>query len=203
MRWVGADKNGNPDNQLLESGWLQARVQNQFVTVRARKTDAAIAVNEHGDGSADALNQLGTSIEYLAVRDSQGKLRHARNIGLDDSASLDKTDDATVQQTLAEFRQSTVLAPPDDMRKMRSRSIFDIRRTYYYRSYPTTMPGTQLAPRAPGLIEDQIERALQFADSNDFGARTYIAIVDRSPEQEIGLDSVDEESGFHVIVGRW
>jgi hypothetical protein len=203
MRWVGTDKEGNPDTQHLESGWLQARVQNQFVTVRARKSDAAIAVNEHGDGTADALNQLGTPIQYLAVRDSNENLRHARNIGLDDSASLDETDPGTVRDTLSEFRQGNVLAPPDDMRKMRSRSIFDIRRTYYYRSYPMGLPGTQFAPRAPGLIEDQIDRALQFGDLNAFGPRTYIAIVDRSPEQEVGLENVDEESGFHVIVGRW
>ncbi len=53
------------------------------------------------------------------------------------------------------------------------------------------------------MIEDQLERALSFASSNEFGPRSYVAIVDRSPEQEFGLDSVDEESGFHVIIGRW
>jgi hypothetical protein len=201
FKWVGSDDKGNPDTQILESGWLQARVQNQFITVRARKSDAAVAVNEHGDGSADALNQLGSPIQYLAVRDSEGNLRHARNVGLDDSAVLEKTDAATVHQTLAAFRQSHVLAPPDDMRKMRSRSIFDIRRTYYYRSNPMGMPGTQFSTSAPGLIEDRLEQALQFAESKD--PRTYVAIVDRSPEQEIGLESLDEESAFHVIMGRW
>ncbi|MCH8046597.1 MAG: hypothetical protein IID44_23060 [Planctomycetes bacterium] len=33
--------------------------------------------------------------------------------------------------------------------------------------------------------------------------RSYVAIVDRSPEVELGLESAQEEASFHVIVGRW
>ena len=202
LRW-DASEGDEPDTQLFGSNWLQSRVQNQFVTVRARKTGAMIAVNEHADGSIDAVNQLGTPIQYIALRDSAGNLRQGRNVGLDDSASLERTDPATVSSALAAIGLDQRLSPPKDMRDMRSRSIFDIRRTYYHRPYPMGMPGTQLTQRAPGMIEDQLERALGFASSKEFGPRSYVAIVDRSPEQEVGLESVDEESGFHVIVGRW
>ncbi len=33
--------------------------------------------------------------------------------------------------------------------------------------------------------------------------RTYVAIVDRSPEVSFGLKSVKEEDSFHVILGKW
>ena len=138
LKWALASEGHEPDTQLFGANWLQSRVQNQFVTVRARKT-GAIAVNEHADGLIDIVNQLGTPIQYIALRDSKGNLRQGHSVGVDDSASLEKTDPAKVGIVLAEFAQQQRLSPPDDMRQMRSRSIFDIRRTYYHRQYPTPM----------------------------------------------------------------
>ncbi|HZZ72278.1 MAG TPA: hypothetical protein VFE24_08490 [Pirellulales bacterium] len=36
-----------------------------------------------------------------------------------------------------------------------------------------------------------------------FEPRTYIAVVDRSPESQVGLDTYQEEPSVHIVYGRW
>jgi hypothetical protein len=40
-------------------------------------------------------------------------------------------------------------------------------------------------------------------NSDKLPPRTYIAIVETSPEMELGTHSANEESSLHVVIGRW
>jgi hypothetical protein len=33
--------------------------------------------------------------------------------------------------------------------------------------------------------------------------RSYVAVTETGPEVEFGMDGVDEQASFHVIVGQW
>jgi hypothetical protein len=54
-----------------------------------------------------------------------------------------------------------------------------------------------------GRMEAGLAAALQQVIDGKLPPRSYVAIVDRSPETELGTPSAEEEAGFHVVVGRW
>jgi hypothetical protein len=54
-----------------------------------------------------------------------------------------------------------------------------------------------------GMLERSIDETLKAAVGRELSKQSYLAIVDRSPEFEIGLDSATDESSLHVIYGRW
>jgi hypothetical protein len=52
-------------------------------------------------------------------------------------------------------------------------------------------------------LERSLRETFQAALLRQLPARTYLAIVERSPEFELGLDEAADESSLHVIYGHW
>jgi hypothetical protein len=59
----------------------------------------------------------------------------------------------------------------------------------------------------PDCLTSRLEQAIFPLSTSGgaplLGAGGYVAIVDRSPEVELGTDAAREEASFHVIFGRW
>jgi hypothetical protein len=54
-----------------------------------------------------------------------------------------------------------------------------------------------------GILERSVAEALGAAAGQRLLPRSYVALVERSPEFEAGLESASDESSLHVIYGRW
>ena len=54
-----------------------------------------------------------------------------------------------------------------------------------------------------GMLERSLGETLTAAELRQLPPRSYLALVERSPEFELGLDSATDESSLHVIYGRW
>jgi hypothetical protein len=50
--------------------------------------------------------------------------------------------------------------------------------------------------------ESILERNLRDR-SQSLGPRSFVAIVDQSPEVVLGIDSAKEEASLHIVAGEW
>ncbi|MEX2142580.1 MAG: hypothetical protein WD894_25225 [Pirellulales bacterium] len=187
--------------QQLESGWLQSRVQTQLVTVRARKTRARVAIASERNRASSVTNELGVSVSILLVRDAAGDYSVARDLAHDAQSKLAPLTGGEVPTELTAIERDKALQPPDGVQLGGSDSIFGIRRQYYGRRFIN--PGMPMSVMQTGMLEQSLSETLRAAVEQGLPPRSYVAIVERSPEFELGLESAEDESSLHVIYGRW
>jgi hypothetical protein len=200
MAWTFDGDQDRTGIQSLESGWLQSRIQTQIVTVRARKTNAKLDIAEQGDRATSIKNQLGTQLLLLVLRDKNGDYSMTRDVTPDSSSPLTPLADGNSVQELVDIRREHLLRAPDGTQSGPSHAIFNIRRRYYYR--PAMQVQVSSAPDN-SLLERSLQRATDAAASRQMERGSYVAVVERSPEFQLGLTSATDESSLHVINGRW
>jgi len=195
------------EDQHLASGWLAARTPAQFLTIRPRRTAARLNVVAADGQPVRVENALGVSVIHLVVFDGQGRPHVAEDVAAGGSAALTANADLTeIGQALFDGQSSKRM--PEGIADMQShRGLFDVSRgDWYY--YP---PGRFGVSSAGAGVASRLERVLAalggsktaIANTQNHQPKTYVAIVDRSPEVVFGLESVQEEASFHVIVGKW
>jgi hypothetical protein len=187
------------DQQFLGRGWLAARTPTQMMTVAAHKSSHRLVVRETAAAPPSVENQLGTRIVQLLLVDSEGNHFEGSSLADRGKASLSATSPSKIAPRLS--KQLSTHAPELPIGFSRQRyGLFGMRsQNYYYNNY-----GTDLAE--PTLRQSILERELARHCSlkvADLPPRTYVAILDTSPELSLGLESAREEAGFHVLVGKW
>jgi hypothetical protein len=184
--------------QYLGSGWLNARTPTQLLTVSVRPAAHKLTIKETAVSPPVVENLLGTRIQQLMLVDSNGDAFYAQGIAAEAKVALTP---ATSAQNTAKLTQLHQLHRPQRPPGMdNSYSLFGVNRrfrnVYYNQGYDM-----DAVTQATSILE----RGLQGLTERDRlkQPRSYVAIVDRSPEMSFGLVSVREEAGFHVIVGKW
>ena len=199
LAWVYESEDDRVGTQQLESGWLQSRVQTQLLTVRARKTSARLEFTPASGRATSVTNHLGVPISVLLVCDSDGNYSSCGELEAGASAQLSSLPEAHLPELIA-LNRDKALHPPAGVELGGSRSIFGIRRRYYNRY--GSMAGI-LGTAETGMLEHSLTDVLDEAVGRNLARQSYIAVVERSPEFELGLDSATEESSLHVIYGHW
>ena len=190
LDWIAADTPDGLPDQHFSSRWLPARVPTQFVTVRARQTTARLKVTLPAGGTPQVENHLGTRIESLVLTDEAGQYFKAAEIGDGQSAKVQAVAASDALEIVRRVLRDNVLQPPagstPDWFTNQGMS-------YRYNNVPV-----------PNLLAGQsvLERSLREA-GEPLAPRRFVAIVERSPEVELGLDSVGEEASLHVVCGDW
>ncbi len=185
------------DQQLLLDGWIKSRNPTQMMTVRARTSDRKILVRGDGE-SLQVANQLGTRIEKLLVRYNDGAYHWGENIDADGRMSLEPAELATARDNLQLVFNQRAPRFPDEWRG--GDQVFGIssgRRYYYgYRSGDFYNPTTS---------RSRLEWAMTtYGPSGDEQPPgSYLAIVERSPELELGIAGAVESGSLHVVFGRF
>jgi hypothetical protein len=201
LAWVYEGDDDRVGTQHLESGWLQSRIQTQLLTFRARKTDARLDIAAESGRATSTTNQLGVPISILLVRDSQGNYSFCNELDSGASTQLDPLPEENLAILIALNRDKALQAPAG-VELSGSHAIFGIRRRSFGRRF-NSMGGGISGMEETSMLERTLSDALAHAVERDLPKRSYIAVVDRSPEFELGLDSATEESSLHVIYGRW
>ncbi|NQU24619.1 MAG: hypothetical protein HQ567_25330 [Candidatus Nealsonbacteria bacterium] len=194
MRWQG--------DQQLESGWLNSRTQVQYLTVRSRPSRQGVKLlrSPHDPTKAQVKNELGARIEQLAICGDDGACYWAEGIDDGETASLQAVDlEPDVGRRLLDlYADNRPKADPSTQDAYRGG-----RRRYYYgyddgsgASSPTQSSGR--LEKSMGMLRGRTE-----GNTEILGPRSYIAVVEQSPEVEHGTNSAEEEQSFHVILGTW
>jgi hypothetical protein len=182
--------------QHLKEGWLRSRNLTQYLTLRARRSQVRLAIKVDPSGGLQVENQLGTNIQELVVCDAEGKQFAAKELAAGQQTVLNEganLDDA--YQRMSRAFEDQKLGPPPGL------DGYDLLRgSYRYGYYPSM-------PRGQGGEEDRLEGSLSDVKNllmqRKLAPRTYLAIVDQSPEVELGTPSARQEASFHVILGHW
>ena len=192
--------------QHLTRGWLRARTPTQYITVRARQSARGIRVLPPSD-RPDTLtveNRLGARIQYLLLRSEEGDYFGTGAIATGATASLAAVDPDEQQGRLRQIAlEHRPEFPPGTNRQSlaataASRGMF--RRYRYWGNYGNVNIG-----QASSRLEQSLGRigGTRTPDAPLLEPRSYLAVVDRSPEVELGTPSAREEASFHVILGSW
>ena len=195
------------EDQHLAGGWLPARSPTQFLTIRPRRSSARLNVVLADGKPVRVENALGVAVTHVAVFDDESMPYVAQNVAPGASATL--AADGNLQpigEALFEGQSSKQM--PEGLSDLQSsRGLFEMRnRDWYYYG-----PGRFGRGAAATGDASRLERTLAVLggskaaifDTRNQQPRTYVAVAAESPELVFGLDSVEEEASFHVILGKW
>jgi hypothetical protein len=197
--------------QRLVQGWLDARTPTQYLTIRSGPTSSRLKVTQAGPGGAGLPainNRLGTPIERVVLRGLDGKYYLADDVAEGAEATAKET---TAEQVRAWLNKAMNDHRPDfplgaDSRDLSSSMITN--RSYYW--YPfgnadtVQLANSRLERTLAMLPGGGAENSATFGDGDALPKPgTYVALVSRLPEVELGLESAREEASYHVIVGEW
>ncbi len=187
------------DRQRLTAGWLRPRTPAQYLTIRSRPSQLRLVV---GAADADGLaieNRLGTHLEAVVVRDREGRRFAAGDVAPGAAVRATRSDVASVAQRARKLIQANEPAYPPGMK---GRPI--VRRSRIYRYVYASRNQRKVMMRT-GCLERRIDlaRKLLAGDAKGLPPRTYLAVVRRSPEVELGTSAARPEASLHVVIGSW
>ncbi|MFZ5829375.1 MAG: tripartite tricarboxylate transporter TctB family protein [Planctomycetota bacterium] len=190
------------DTQRFAAGWLPARTPTQFLTVRTRTSQSGLSIDETAKG-VEVTNRLGAAARLLFLRTHDGRLMHVPSLPEGAKAVARPVDqEEMVKQLGRVFRedQQSLISAVGDGSNDGGGGIFGVRRRYYspYGHYDIAGMETQCLERTIAL--------LSMAGSSRFplaSPGSYVALVERSPEVELGTNWAREEASLHVVYGTW
>lgn len=173
----------------LAGNWLPIRTYAQLLTVRGRKADARLGITGRvADKNLQVTNHLGTAIQQLLVVDEEGSFAWAEAIANAASAPLDEIDSWSAHERL-DKRHELEMLEGSGLSALRRSGLVQVRGPVAGSSLPI------------GLT---LERGLRSAcDTFQLPPRSYVAVVDCSPEFELGLPAAEVKASYHVILGHW
>ncbi|NIL98440.1 MAG: hypothetical protein GTO53_11125 [Planctomycetales bacterium] len=185
------------DQQQLTRGWLDSRTPTQYLVIGARATEKGLVFQKVSDGIR-LRNGLGTAIHHLLVSDQRGGLHWGEAIPQADAATLSPIPLEAARRKFRDIFQSHWPQPPGELDPAAAASFaweqefwetFDFGDGYNYQ----------------GCQSSRLEYALRhwMALKPAPPPRSYLAIVQQSPEVRLGLEDVIQTASFHVVLGRW
>jgi hypothetical protein len=185
------------NQQHLIDGWLESRRSTQFMTVRARHTESRLIVTTT-DGQVQVENKLGTPIRHLLVVDDSGAIFCGER--LDEQRGpqrLTPIELAAARDKFEKIFAAQVPRHPDYVQY--DNSLLAYSRMYGYGQGRGNFYN-------PQLNTSRLEWAMtQYGPGPKWTPQpgTYLAVVDLSPEIELGVASAGQEASFHVVLGRF
>ncbi len=188
------------DYQRLASGWLAPRTLTQFVTVRSRSTEVGLDVATQG-GVTRVTNRLGVAVRRLLLNNSDDTLLTARDISAGATVELAPATLADEQDALKQLAQAQATRLPVGFDTNEYGAIFGIR-GYRNRWYGRKNL-VQAASPYTSLLEKSLTNCVDPKFTAGLAPRSYLAVVDQSPEIEWGVDQPRIEEGLNFVYGQW
>jgi len=192
------------ENQHLRSGFLASRTPTQYFTVRSRESRRGLVL-ARPRGRPEVVNQLGTPLHQVLMCDKDGQLYWAERVPADGTAELSPINLADARSNLSRVHRAHEPALPEGMRQYRRGGMFGFSRRRYWgwASNSAMVPPSQ----STSLMEKQL-RLLTTPPAQGQAdplarPRSYVAVVEQSPEVPLGVSSAEEEESYHVVFGRW
>jgi hypothetical protein len=196
LRW-------EPSEAEMTRGWLRSRTPTQYLTVRARKTPIRLELTPVRD-RLRAKNSLNTSIEYMVVADETGKFWSHENLAVGKVEFLKPVERFDAVERFRRIVTERSPQTPDALLGADSRSSSFQRRQWM------AMRGRYSGYSGNESLEANLANAsiasLAGVDGREglqLSPRSYVVVTETGPEVEFGMDGVEEEASFHVIVGQW
>lgn len=191
-------------DQRLTSGWLAARTPAQLLTLRSRPAEAGLAIarpKQDGPG-LEVSNRLGARVQKLLVCGEDGRWYWAEEVERDATVRAEPIEPASAVQMLRQAHQANQPEYPPGLDRVNLGNPYSVGyRPYPYRSAFSAASVSQQTSRLESALE--VLRSAGSGGQGGMPPRSYVALVDESPEVVLGTPAAREEAGFHVILGTW
>ena len=193
--------------QNLRAGYMQSRVTSQFLVGRSRPTELRLDIRSVGDAPAtqknqiEVTNRLNTLLLHLYVVDAQGQGFWSEDVRAGATVLAVSLGNEDAVARLAKLIGEQAPDYPPDYDKNTYQTAIGFRRQYYY-MYGRVDQSMPPATTETSKLEIQLD-SLGRAKGMKFKPRSYIAIVEASPEVPLGIESAKLEASLHVIRGSW
>ena len=182
------------ENQRLASGWLPSRTPTQLLAVRSDATKARLLVSQTPEGKLIAGNQLGSRIDRLVYRGSDGDYYVAEDVAPGEQVELlwkeSRVPLSMIRAAMRESEFTTQTAVPPPMRQ----------------DYAWRLQGDEYGATVPIFNQNLFERTLEDLIESEEGLAVepgaFVAVVDQPPDWEPGYARATVVDGFHVVAGR-
>jgi hypothetical protein len=206
-----------PLQQHLTNGWLYSRTPTQFITARIRKCIERLEIQPSKDGKPPrVVNRLGTTIKELLLVDENGTCFTTNELASDATAPLQaaESQSSVMLEQLLPLLDADRSGPAVNVTGSNAPSFFGFNRDRQYpqriNTYgkpvatygPPDNPGG-VWPTNAGILARSLSNLRNHALNNSLPFKTYVAIVEQSPEVQLGTSAAKSEESLHVIVGQW
>jgi hypothetical protein len=195
LRWEG-------DDAKLTRGWLRSRTPMQYLTIRSRKSPIKLELTPVRD-RLRVKNELGTQVEYLAVVDESGKFWSGEKLDVGKVTFLQPAKQADAASRFQKLVTSNAPQVPGALSSEDSQYASIQRQQWRMFGQNTSYAGEQSL--AANLANEAVTSLAGLAGGKELNLppRSYIAVTATGPEVLYGMDGVEEQASFHVIVGQW
>ncbi len=185
--------------QHLVRGWVPSRTPTQYQTVWPHASQRELRISEVAEPTSCTVeNRLGAKIDFVLLRSAAGDLYFGRDVGADARATLELLDDDTAEDAVVKMlnsRNTSQNSSPAAAVTPAARLIFGSARSRRI--------GNAYALNGSGLLDGELALAFQEIGAHLPDKRTYVAIVERPPDVEVGMTGLVERQSLHVIRGTW
>lgn len=188
------------DGQRLKSGFLSSRSLEQFMVVRAGKSETKLEVKQLRNSAPPQVhNSLGSQIQFLVVRDKLGKYYYsAANLKQDAGGTLTKADAADARKQPSKIiRQQEPLFPEGYDPTMSGNAMTRLFGGPWAGAGSYSGISTRIS-----LLEKSLEQ-ISSSSTDLLEPGTYLAVVDVAPDVPMGVSNSRQKESLHLIHGRW
>ncbi len=183
--------------QALSSGWLKSRTRSQFTTVSHRIARGRLTVEPAQNERLSVANGLEWDLEALIVSDDAGDLFFGADIAAGAGTKLAPIGPSDLDLFIELLGRHPLVPPPGA--SLEPNTFFDVGAGG---RYPFDGGGPP-AKFASNSMELELKRLQTLDRTNQLRSNSYAAILKRNPDVETGVESVDEQAGYHVLIGYY
>lgn len=195
LRWEG-------DDAKLARGWLRSRTPMQYLTIRSRKSPMKLELTPVRD-RLRVKNELGTQVEYVVVVDDAGKFWSGEKLAVGKVSFLEPIEQRDAASRFRKLVTNNAPAVPAALSGEDSKYTSIQRQQWRMYGQYSAFAGEQSL--GGNLANEAVTSLAGLAGGSELKLppRSYIAVTATGPEVLYGMDGVEEEASFHVIVGQW
>ncbi len=186
--------------QRLTRGYLSSRVMAQFMVVRSREQTQAelrVIAAQPPSTSPRVENLLGSEIHRLLLVDENGQTFWAEEIPRGAIAELQPT---TLSVAYAKLRPVFAENMPQFPEGFDPNAVAYGPR--YYMNSGSMWQGGMPTAQATSVLERKLQECLMPINGRH-APRSYVALVESSPDAPLGYAKAREQASFHVVAGSW
>jgi hypothetical protein len=195
----------NDDQQQLRRGYMSSRQTAQFMVLCAGHTQRRLVFQPPQNGAgARVVNELGTPIEHLILRDKDGAYYKGEDIAADAEAALAaETYDKCISPISVRFNQCAMNWPEGYNDNQAGGGLWGFTARPWDWQYNNGNNAGILPPSyTASILERELQRTSTY-NTREMEKGTYVALVASSPEVPLGYARVKQQASLHIIEGRW
>ncbi len=202
------------DSQRWHSGWLKSRTRTQMVCVTPQDQRGRLVISGNGEDRMNVSNGFEFDVTLVLVPNKDGEMFVVRDLKAGDQVEAEKLDDFKKRTGMSGTDLVALLEPyamevPANVNTdaIGVGNIFGSRSSRYYGYHVDAQPSyycnykeSQLESTLQGWKTALSTGAYPPTPGNPSAGR-YLAVLEKSEFDDIGITSWSAESSFHLLVG--